>query len=261
MASPGTEREGTRLVPLEGTLNFRDLGGYPAAGGVTRWGAVYRSDRLNELTDADVAHLGAIGLRTVCDFRYDREVAEDPSRLPEGARIVRLAVGAAPGDNPRSLEDLIRAGEITQVTTASMAEGYLSMLERQAGLFGDLIRLVGRDEHHTVVIHCTAGKDRTGLGAALLLGAVGVQHEVIVEDYALTDEYRSARRLAEIGPRIEAQGLDLDDLRVLFTAPPETMAITLDRVNERWGGVEAYLTGPAGVTAGEIDALRAVWVH
>ena len=72
MATPRAERDGTRLVPFEGTLNFRDLGGYPAAGGVTRWGAVYRSDRLNALTDADVAHLATIGLRTVCDFRYDR---------------------------------------------------------------------------------------------------------------------------------------------------------------------------------------------
>jgi len=249
------------LVPLEGTLNFRDLGGYPAAGGVTRWGVVYRSDRLNALTDADVAHLATLGLRTVCDFRYDREVDEDPSRLPDGARIVRLAVGSAPGDNPRNLEDMIRAGEITQVTTASMAVGYLAMLENQAALFGDLIRLVGETEHHPVVIHCTAGKDRTGLGAALLLGAVGVSEAVIVEDYALTDEYRSVHRLAEVGPQIEAQGLALDDLRVLFTAPAETMALTLGHVTERWGGIEGYLTGPAGVTAADLGALRDAFVE
>jgi protein-tyrosine phosphatase len=258
--TPRAERDGTRLVPLEGTLNFRDLGGYPATGGVTRWGAVYRSDRLSELTDADVAHLATIGLRTVCDFRYDREVEEDPSRLPDGARVVRLAVGAAPGDNPRSLEDMIRAREIAQVTTASMAEGYVAMLERQAALFGDLIRLVAQDHHHAVVIHCTAGKDRTGLGAALLLGAVGVAEDVIVEDYALTDQYRSVHRLAEIGPKIAAQGLDLEDLKVLFTAPAETMALTLGHITDRWGGIEGYLTGPAGVTTADLGALRAAWV-
>ena len=135
------------------------------------------------------------------------------------------------------------------------------MLENQAALFGDLIRLVAQDEHHPVVIHCTAGKDRTGLGAALLLGAVGVAEDVIIEDYALTDEYRSVHRLAEIGPADRGPGPDLDDLKVLFTAPAETMALTLGHVTERWGGIEGYLTGPAGVTATELDALRAVWVE
>jgi protein-tyrosine phosphatase len=222
---------------------------------------LYRSDRLNALSDADVAHLAdVVGLRTVCDFRYDREVEEDPSRLPVGATVVRLAVGSAPGDNPRSLEDLIRAGEITQVTAATMAEGYLRMLEDQAPLFGDLLRVVADPANHPVVIHCTAGKDRTGLGAALLLSAVGVDRDTVVADYALTDEYRSKHRLEEIRPQIEAQGLDLDDLKVLFTAPAETMAITLDLVDERWGSVEGYLTGPADVSEQTFHDLRAALV-
>ena len=222
---------------------------------------LFRSDRLNALSDADVAHLGELGLKTVCDFRYDREVDEDPSRLPVGAQVVRLAVGSAPGDNPRNLEDLIRAGEITQVTAEAMAEGYLRMLEGQAALFGDLIRLVADPENHPVVIHCTAGKDRTGLGAALLLGAVGVDRDTIVTDYALTDEYRSKHRLEEIAPQIEAQGLELDDLKILFTAPAEVMSLTLDEVDERWGGVEGYLTGPAGVGAEVLADLHRALVE
>ncbi len=249
------------MVPLEGKLNFRDLGGYPAAGGVTRWGVLYRSDRLNALTEADVAHLGDLGLKTVCDFRYDREVEEDPSRLPVGASVVRLAVGSAPGDNPRSLEDLIRAGEITHVTAETMAAGYLSMLEQQAGLFGDLLRVVADPANHPVVIHCTAGKDRTGLGAALLLGAVGVDRDTIITDYALTDEYRSKHRLEEIRPQIEAQGLRMDDLQVLFTAPAETMATTLAGVDDRWGGIDGYLTGPAGLTDETFADLRSALVE
>ena len=134
-----------------------------------------------------------------------------------------------------------------------MATGYLSMLEKQAALFGDLLRVVADPANHPVVIHCTAGKDRTGLGAALLLGAVGVDRDTIITDYALTDEYRSKHRLEEIRPQIEAQGLDLDDLKVLFTAPAETMAATLAGVDERWGGIDGYLTGPAGVSAVTLD--------
>jgi protein-tyrosine phosphatase len=223
---------------------------------------LFRSDRLNALSDSDVAHLAdVVGLRTVCDFRYDREVDEDPSRLPVGATVVRLAVGSAPGDNPRSLEDLIRAGELTHVTAEAMAQGYLNMLEQQARLFGDLIRLVADAANHPVVIHCTAGKDRTGLGAALLLGAVGVDRETVIADYALTDEYRSKHRLEEIRPQLEEQGLELDQLKVLFTAPAEVMALTLDEVDERWGGIVGYLQGQAAVTDQELDDLREALVE
>src|SRR4029453_8463819 len=116
--------------------------------GTTRWGVVYRADKLSELTDADLGHLGELGLKTVCDFRYDREVDEDPSRLPVGATVVRLAVGSAPGDTPPSRGEMIRAGELPHSPAESMAVGYVHMLEAQARLFGDLIRVVADPENH-----------------------------------------------------------------------------------------------------------------
>jgi protein-tyrosine phosphatase len=222
---------------------------------------LYRSDRLNGLTDADVAHLARLGLRTICDFRNDREVGEDVTRVPDGATVIRFTVGSSRGDNAPTLEELIRAGEITSVSTETMAQGYLAMLEGSPEVFGGLVTHVAHADHHPVVFHCTAGKDRTGLGAALLLGAVGVADDVIVEDYRLTDDFRSVHRLAEIAPQLEEQGLALDDLKVLFTSPAETMELTLAAVGERWGGIEGYLTGPAGVSEQTLDDLRAVLVE
>jgi len=222
---------------------------------------VYRSDKLSLLTEADLAHLGGLGLRTICDFRYDRECDEDPSRLWAGVRVERLPVGSAPGDNPASLEERIRAGELTRVSTEDIAVGYLHMLEQRAELFGRLVALVADRANHSVVIHCTAGKDRTGLGAALILGGVGVADDVIVEDYRLTDDYRSTARLAEIGPQLDAVGLDLDDLKVLFTAPAETMALTLEKLRDRWGGIVGYLTGVAGVSEATLTQLREALVE
>jgi protein-tyrosine phosphatase len=250
-----------RLVPLEGTLNFRDLGGYPASGGTTRWGVVYRADKLSELTDADLAHLGGLGIRTVCDFRYDREVDEDPSRLPDGARVVRMAIGSSVGDNPNSLEDLIRAGAITHVVAADVADSYVRTLEQRTDLLRGLVELVADPEHHPVVIHCTAGKDRTGIAAALLLGAVGVDEATIIQDYALTDQYRSEARLADIGPRLARDGIDIENLRVLFTAPAETMELALAGVRERWGGILPYVTDELGVSDATLDALRGAFVE
>jgi protein-tyrosine phosphatase len=142
-----------------------------------------------------------------------------------------------------------------------MAQGYLAMLEGSPEVFGGLVRHVAHADHHPVVFHCTAGKDRTGLGAALLLGAVGVADDVIVEDYRLTDDFRSVHRLAEIAPQLEEQGLALDDLKVLFTSPAETMELTLAALDERWGGIEGYLTGPAGVSRQTLDDLAEALVE
>jgi protein-tyrosine phosphatase len=216
---------------------------------------VYRADKLSELSESDVAHLAGLGLRTVCDFRYDREVDEDPSRLPDGARVVRLAIGPSTGDNPSSLEEMIRAGVLTHIVAQDVAASYLGMLAGRADLFRTLVHVVADPENHPVVFHCTAGKDRTGIAAALLLGAVGVDEATIVEDYALTDQYRSEARLAEIGPRLARDGIDIENLRVLFTAPAETMELALAGVRERWGGIVPYLTDEAGVSEATLDAL------
>jgi protein tyrosine/serine phosphatase len=88
-----------------------------------------------------------------------------------------------------------------------------------------------------------------------------VADDVIVEDYRLTDDFRSVHRLAEIAPQLEEQGLALDDLKVLFTSPAETMELTLAALDERWGGIEGYLTGPAGVSRQTLDDLAEALVE
>ena len=252
-----------RLVPLEGTLNFRDLGGYATHEGVTRWGVVYRADRLSGLTDDDLAELARRRVRTVCDLRYEREIDLDldPSRLPEGSTRVLVPVGADLADTDKTIEERIRLGELQSVTSEQVAEGYLVMLERRPEQFARVVEVVAATGTDAVVVHCTEGKDRTGVVSALLLGAVGVGDDDIVADYALTDRYRSRRRLAEVGPRLESWGVDIDDLRPLFTTPAETMELTLAGIEERWGGVEGYLTGLAGLPPAVMDDLRATLVE
>ena len=250
-----------RLVPLEGTLNFRDLGGYAADGGVTRWGVVYRADKLSGLTDDDLAELARRRVRTVCDLRYEREIVLDPSRLPVGATRVPVPVGADLADTDKTIEERIRLGELQSVTTEQVAEGYLLMLEHRPEQFARAVGLAATTGTDALVVHCTAGKDRTGVVSALLLGAVGVGAEDIVADYALTDRYRSQRRQAEVGPRLESWGVDVDDLRPLFTTPAETMELTLAGVEDRWGGVQGYLRGPGDLTPAVIDDLRAALVE
>src|SRR4051794_26473069 len=186
-------------------MNCRDLGGYPTADGrVTRWGCVYRSDGLDQLTDADLDVLEAIGVRIVFDFRMDSEVDAAPSRLPDHPALKRqrLPIGdAGPGE---SLMEMLLRGDITEYTVEGVAEIYESILDDAAKEFGAVVAAAADPENHAVLFHCTAGKDRTGLMAMLLLGVLGVPDDVIISDYELTTHYRSARRVEILRPQLAA---------------------------------------------------------
>jgi protein-tyrosine phosphatase len=109
---------------------------------------------------------------------------------------------------------------------------------------------------HAVVFHCTAGKDRTGMLAALLLHVLGVADDVVLHDYELTNGFRAERR-AVLLKELEPHGVGLEDFLPFFTAVPDVLAGSLDHLCSAYGSVEAYLLGPAGLTPATLDALRA----
>jgi protein-tyrosine phosphatase len=249
-----------RLVALEGALNWRDLGGYPTADGhVTRWDRVYRADGLDQLTDADLDVIAELGIKLVVDFRVDREVDEHPSRLPEHPELrrQRLPIGGDEVEG-RSILETIRAGEITSYSVAEMAAVYERLLEESAINFGEVIIHATEAENLPMVFHCTAGKDRTGLMAMLLLGALGVSDDDIVTDYELTTHYRSNKRLAILGPELEKVGVDIDSVRTFLTAQAPVMAATIEALKARYGSIEGYLTHEAELDASTLADLRAV---
>jgi protein-tyrosine phosphatase len=247
-----------RLVALEGALNWRDLGGYPAADGrVTKWDRLYRADGLDQLTDADLDVIADLGIKLVIDFRVDREVDQSPSRLadhPE-VRCQRLPIGGDEVEGKTVLE-LIQAGEVKIYTADEMASGYERLLEEYASTFGAVIGHAAQPANHPMVFHCTAGKDRTGLMAMLLLGALGVSDDDIVSDYELTTHYRSNKRLQILGPELEKAGVDVELVRPFLTAQAPVMAATVERLHRDHGSIEGFLLGPAGVDAPTLDRLR-----
>lgn len=247
-----------RLVALEGALNWRDLGGYPTADGrVTRWGCVYRSDGLDQLTDADLDVIAELGIKLVIDFRVDREVDEHPSRLPDHPELrrQRLPIGGDEVEG-RSILETIRAGDLRAYTVEEMAEGYERILEAFAASLGEVLTHAADPANHPMVFHCTAGKDRTGLMAMLLLGALGVSDEDIVTDYELTTHYRSNKRLLVLAPELEKVGVDLESVRPFLTAQAPVMAATLEALEARYGSIERFLTKAAGVTEDTLTRLR-----
>jgi protein-tyrosine phosphatase len=249
-----------RLVPLEGTMNFRDLGGYVGRDGRSvRWGRVFRSDALHALTPADLGVVAELGLRSVFDLRWSHERERQPTAIPtsHGLRSVHLIVGEDPDvTNTPELMDQILDGTLPEADDGFMATMYADMLRDGAGSFGRLLGHLTEDDWLPALFHCTAGKDRTGIAAMLLLSVLGVPDEVILDDYELTNQYRSNRRIEELRPSFEAAGVDIERVRPFLSARRPVMAATLAHLDDDHGGVERYLVDTAGVSPDVLDHLR-----
>jgi protein-tyrosine phosphatase len=249
----------SRLVTLQGALNFRDLGGYPTAeGGEVRWGQVYRSAALHRLTTADLIAVADLGLQVVYDLRSADERERSPSILPDGIRTEWLPIGGRAA-NTQGLSDLIVAGSLGEVPEDFLLQIYEAMVRDAAPTFGQLLTMLAASDGMPALFHCTAGKDRTGMTAALLLSLLGVDEQTILDDFELsavlyTDQQMSRLRLRR---RIEDDGMDLDHYRRVFGAPRESMATVLTGLGERHGSIEAYLLDEAAVTPEVIATLRA----
>jgi protein-tyrosine phosphatase len=239
------QREWTRRLAWEGLLNARDLGGYPAAGGrETRWGAVVRSDSLAALTGAGRAALAGYGVRAIVDLRLPDELARHPNPYAE------------PGDHGITYTNvsILDPAAGYPPDTLTLAENYLWTLDRFAGYVAEVMAAVAGAPEGGVLIHCAAGKDRTGLISALLLGLVGVPAATIAADYALTAELLRPRdqEWLEHGPGERAER---EALLARFAPTAEIMLEVLDGLDRRYGGVERYLAA-AGVSAADLQRLR-----
>ena len=220
-----------RHVDLEGCHNFRDLGGYPTReGGRVRWRVLFRSDALHHLTPADVARLrGEIGLGHVVDLRSSGEIAIDGSgRLAaEDVRIHHLPLFDGHGTASSDLGASI-----------TLSDRYFLMTEHAKGPIARVIQTLAEAEA-PAVYHCAAGKDRTGVVSAVLLGLLGVADEIIVADYAATKQNLDAivaRLMASEGYQGMLENLPPDTLH----AEPETMISLLARVREKYGSMHGY---------------------
>lgn len=236
-----------RLIVLEGAGNFRDLGGYPAAGGRwVRWRRLFRSDALHRLTGADVLRLRhEIGLRAVIDLRSTAELRADGRGLLE-AHPVRF--------HHVPLFDGAPVEAQSQAAGLTLADRYVLLAEFARPAIGRVLALLA-DAPEPVVFHCAAGKDRTGVVAAIVLTLLGVDDEAIVADYTATRERLDAvleHLRASTGYRTMLDALPPDTLH----AEPDTMRSFLQRFRAAWGDATRYASA-AGVDAATLDRLRA----
>ena len=232
-------REARRRIPLDGAWNVRDLGGYPTAdGGSTPYGRFFRGDDITALEEPDKEALYRAGIRTIVDLRTPGECERRPNGF-EGWRDVQVLHCSLLGADLDGFIGFLR----------SLGENYCEMIRRDSAYYVDLFALlaeaVGRGG---VLFHCSMGKDRTGVTAALLLSLAGVADVDIIADYALTDIYT-----AEKVRRILANFPDIED-DSMFRARAESMEQFTACLRETYGGARGYLTG-IGVPAATLDAI------
>ncbi|MGD9751297.1 MAG: tyrosine-protein phosphatase [Acidimicrobiia bacterium] len=246
-------------VELDGAVNVRDLGRFALPdGGRTRSCVLLRSDAVHQLSERDVALLvGEWGLRHVIDLRAPGERAEQ-SRGRLGATSVMYSELAVLTDEMIEQRRLVREEGFAAGKDAAelIGDGYHQLLELGAGAFVTALeRLAGEDEWATpALVHCTAGKDRTGVLVALLLEVAGVDRASIVADYAATDE-----RIGKVRDRLAGMSAYTQHAAQvpapLLAASGATMERFLDRLADEWGGAAAWFVAN-GASADALDRWR-----
>ena len=247
-----------RRVPLQGSVNFRDLGGYETVDRRRmKWGQVFRSDHLGRLTDRDVEYVRRMGIRLVCDFRTSAEAQKLPDRLPQSVpdrRYFHLPIKHGEFDPADSFER-IRRGDIEWMTEEFMIKGYIRNIDNFAPVWSTLFNNLADSSNRPLVFHCTGGKDRAGIGAALILLTLGVPEKTVVEDHGLSNLY-IAPVLEKIYDQIRSHGVDPQQVAPYFTAPQNAILAGIRHIRQTYGSATRYLVNTAGIDEKVLDKLK-----
>lgn len=242
-----------RRIELDGSCNCRDLGGLRTiGGGSTRRGVLYRSDALATLSDGDRARLQALGIRSVYDLRTEPERERAPNRVD--AHVLQHARGFIPRGNPEMFE-AINAGRLSPAAArATMLEQYARLALDHTEHFAWIYRRLLTADGAPAIVHCASGKDRTGIGVAMLLLIVGVAREEVFEDYAISHYQRRPVDMF-------AQHALRDAVDEIMSAHVDYLAAGLDAIEREFGSFDAFVERRLGLSAGERDALTALLVE
>lgn len=241
-----------RTLSLSGATNFRDLGGYRAADGRTvRWRRLFRSNHLGRLTAEDIAVLDALGLHAVCDLR-GRTERERAACVLQGPAVHSLPIEPAIIGR---LQAMVANNDVleTDVLIEMMRDTYRSYAREHVGPYRTLFAHILAAEG-PVVFHCSAGKDRTGFGAALILSALGVPRETVVEDYLLTNRHWKM-------DAVSRHGLPETAHAVLGSVEESFLVAAFDAIESDHGGMDDFLRTAIGLGDAERRRLADLYLE
>lgn len=242
-----------RKIQLEGGSNFRDLGGYPTKDKKqVKWGHIYRSADVSKLTANDLQTLENLHLATVCDLRGPDELKTSPDKLPTGVNYINLPAGSEKIQSNMNLATINRDSMMRAVyaQTSHLKAKYKPMFDQLLALPSD----------KSLMFHCTAGKDRTGIGAALVLSALGVQKKYILADYAATNVFWKDTR-EKMLKAMAKSGMSETSLKAMLDANPAYIETFFSSIDKQYGSMKKFLTKEMELTPEKIQQLKTLYVE
>jgi protein-tyrosine phosphatase len=256
-----SEVVGEALLPFEGIHHFRDIGGYKSEDGRrVKWNTFYRSDKLSSLTTSDIKYIKNLNIKTILDLRSLKEVKENPDIKIAG--IENINISAMPvldkvGDDFDMMyifsNDLVSGDDIRKL----LIKGYSTMVFNNPA-FKELVDCIENEERLPIVFHCSAGKDRTGFGAALILSILGVPEETIIDDYLATNFYRKEIN-EKIISKIQGKIINKDRVKILsymFEVKRELIEASFTSIKNNYGDMDTYLEKEYGLTKKKRKELK-----
>jgi protein-tyrosine phosphatase len=256
------ERSAHRQLNFEGIANFRDLGGYRTADGrEVKWGKLYRSGNLATASDADLAGLQALQLASFIDFRSAVEKTEEPNRLPDPAGFAVVEIPVLDQGNKDLFSDIskrIEAGTLGDFDPdLTMVQANRQFADEFTPQFRQYIHTVLDANGEPVLWHCTAGKDRTGFAAAILLRILGVPQDTIMQDYMTSKALAlESRRNQLLMLRLFKGEETADKIKVLMGVEQAWLEAAFEQIDTTWGSFDNYVTQGLQLSAADVQRLR-----
>lgn len=240
-----------RHLSMQGTPNFRDLGGYRNKDGKQiKWGAIYRSGELSHLTPRDLALFASTGIKKVIDFRTDMEVARNPDKYPGNAGVVRISspIGSQEAMG-HMMGEFSKPKNLTAEKARELMVGGGKNFAASAKDFQPVVdALVNGGPQIPFLFHCSAGKDRAGFSAALVLGILKVDRNTIMEDYLLSNKYTLPYYRKNGRKPGNFSGVSADALKPLMGVEPEYMQASWEAIDNTYGSIDNMLQEVFGIT-------------
>lgn len=256
-----------RHIPLTGSKNFRDFGGYPTrCGSQVKRGLLFRSDGLWKLSDEDLATLSPLGIQNICDLRRSREREMMPTRWHEDTQVKNIHLPLMPEGGPSTFEQVRVQRAMTNSADSArqvMIDLYRAMVSEDYALdnLRKLLLIVASEEELPVLIHCSGGKDRTGISCALILSLLGVDKADVMEDYMrsqtlYSDKVDLQRAATQVFDHSQSGEWSAEAVRPVYNVDPAYLDSALSHIVAQHGDVERFVRQALGLGDEEIQRIR-----